>query len=125
MKKYSPILMRMALKEKSWCSIDAVIELWTPAFVNMFAVVLFISGTKLVFPDSVFTLSGAPREYWFSLAAMSMLYVCTGLVAAKADFLLYKAILYFPVYLLWKIQLYVKMAYNGLAKDWVRTTRER
>ncbi|MBI2430320.1 MAG: glycosyltransferase [Ignavibacteriales bacterium] len=123
-KKYAPELFRSAVKEMSWKKADALIDLLTPAFVNMVAVILFVIGIKYFGEYVAQMQSGIPLGGWLLLFIISISYVLIGLIAAKADPALCKAVIYFPVYLLWKLRLYGKLLITGITKEWVRTVRE-
>lgn len=123
-KKYTPVLLASAVKEWSWKKADALIDLLTPAFVNMVAVVLIVLSTKYVGENIFGVRTDISMQVWGVLFFISVLYVLIGLVAAKADFAMCKAILYFPIYLLWKIRLYSKLLLSGITKEWIRTARE-
>lgn len=123
-KKYAPILFYSAIKEFSWIKADALIELLTPAFVNMVGTVMMITGVKYFSVNFLDVHSGMLIQYWYGLLVVPVLYVCIGLIAARADRALCKALFYFPIYLLWKIQLYIKLFFTGITKEWIRTTRE-
>jgi len=124
-KKYTPLILRAILKDFSWKKVDMLIELLTPAFVNMVGFILLVMGIK--YGMFVAGVSDALEfiMLWWVLCAFSILYISAGLCAVKADLTLVKAIIYFPRYLLWKMQLYSKFIISGISKEWVRTTRER
>lgn len=122
--RYTPKLLRALLRRPSLKLFDAFVELLTPAFVNMMGVVI-----AAIIIEVLLSYAGIPNEalhikLWVGLLAICILYILVGLSASGADFLLFKATLYFPRYLLWKIQLYFKLIIKGTVKEWVRTTRE-
>lgn len=123
-KKYAPELFVSAIKEWSWKKSDAVIDLLTPAFVNMVAVVIYVMCAKFVGEQIVHVQTAVPMLVWSLLLIISIVYVLIGLAAAKADLAMCKAVLYFPLYLLWKMRLYSKLIVTGITKEWIRTARE-
>lgn len=123
-KKYAVPLFRSALRELSLKKADALIDLLTPAFVNMIGIVMFTTGIKYFGESVPMFQTGISLNAWLVLFFVAVSYVVVGLIAAKADLALCKAVVYFPVYLLWKIRLYAKLLFTGVTKEWVRTARE-
>lgn len=123
-KKYAPALFLSAIKEWSWKKADALIDLLTPAFVNMVAVVLVVLSITFISENIAYKQTDISWDVWCALLIISVLYVLVGLIAAKADIRLYRAVAYFPLYLFWKIRLYAKLFFSGITKEWIRTVRE-
>ncbi len=123
-RRYTPRLFKAVIRHPSLTLLDAFIELLTPAFVNMMGVVIAVIFIELMLPLAGIRSTALHVELWSGLLAVCVLYILIGLAASGADSLLFKATLYFPRYLLWKIQLYFKLVINGTVKEWVRTTRE-
>jgi cellulose synthase/poly-beta-1,6-N-acetylglucosamine synthase-like glycosyltransferase len=123
-KKYVPLLLKETVRKKSFKLFDAFIDVVMPPIVNMLIVVwaivavhlaLLMLGNKEVL---VFCL------LWCMAVLFGVTHIFAGMIAAKADRSLFKALLYIPQYALWKILLYLKLAIKGKPQEWVRTTRE-
>jgi cellulose synthase/poly-beta-1,6-N-acetylglucosamine synthase-like glycosyltransferase len=122
---YAGKLFWNALKNRSFKVLDALIDLLTPAFVNM-----LVLATAMGVLTLLLTLVGVHDAEpfvtpWVILEGFAAAYVIIGLLAARADMGLYKTLLYFPRYALWKMMLYVKLLVYGRPERWVRTTREQ
>ncbi len=123
-RRYVPKLLKAAIRHPSLTLADALIELLTPAFVNMMGVIIAALIIELML--SLVGVRGEILylELWSGLLLVCVCYILVGLWSSGADSLLFKATLYFPRYLLWKMKLYFKLMVNGVTKEWVRTTRE-
>lgn len=124
-RRYGVPLVREAVRKRSLRLLDACIDLVTPAFVNM----LIVSFGMLTM-TSLLSLVGVKDAQqfiipWCVVILAGMVHVLTGLVAVDADRAMYKAVLYFPRYAVWKLLLYVKLLVYGLPEEWIRTYRER
>lgn len=124
-RKYAGTLLWAGLRKRSYGMFDALIDLLTPAFVNM---IVFVT---VMFLLTILLAAIGIREaeefivLWFIAECFGVAYVFIGLVAARADVSLYKALFYFPRYALWKIVLYAKLLVYGRPDRWIRTTREQ
>ncbi len=124
LKKYSKALMLKALRKRSFVTLDVLIELITPAFVNMFAVTilaLFINAVLVVLGARWIT---GPALLWGLAVLMELFHVLAGLAAARADRNAYLALASLPRYAIWKVGLYIKTGLKGDDKSWVRTARQ-
>lgn len=122
-RRYAGKLFRTSIREKSFRYFDALLDLISPPLVNtMFFVIVMISLNSLFW----FLQWSSPFFVWVWLiiAAMGLLHLFTGLIAAGADRDIYKSILYIPVYMLWKVKLYIKTIFVGRESKWIRTPRE-
>lgn len=122
-KKYAPKLILKFFKTGSPRYLDACIDLITPPLVNTLLVVLFMVALNLVLwltalvPVSMVWI-------WMGIVLMGILHLLVGLYAAGADRGIYKSLLYIPIYVFWKIKLYVKAFVTSNDGKWVRTKRE-
>ncbi|MDE3056863.1 MAG: glycosyltransferase family 2 protein [Bacteroidota bacterium] len=123
-RRYVPKLLNAVIRHPSLKLVDALIELLTPAFVNMMGIIIAATVVELLLPLAGIRGETVHVGLWVGLLAVCVLYILIGLAASGADALLFKATLYFPRYLFWKIRLYFKLLVNGVVKEWVRTTRE-
>ncbi len=118
-----PLLKRVVTRF-SFVSLDALIDLVTPPFVNLFfSIIAFGAATGLLVLLRMKDL--LPFLYlWGIVSALALVHVFAGLIAVRAKSSLYKALLYVPRYAMWKIALYAKIFRRGRGDQWVRTTRE-
>ncbi|HTR81295.1 MAG TPA: glycosyltransferase family 2 protein [Bacteroidota bacterium] len=124
LRKYVPLLFKAILYRPSWQLADALIDLLTPAFVNIVGLILAVLVVKLLLLSAGVPDAMAYFNFWCLLLTLCGIYVFGGLIAADADVFLFKATLYLPRYIFWKINLYAKLLLKGVTKDWIRTTRE-
>jgi 1,2-diacylglycerol 3-beta-glucosyltransferase len=122
-RRYAGPLLKTAITRRSVASLDALIDLVTPAFVNMMAVSLFFTLLTVVLP-----MDGTPMVGWIGWAwkiavLCGMVHVLAGLIAAK-DKSLVLTLVAIPRYVTWKILLYIKLAGKKRSQEWIRTTRE-
>lgn len=122
-KRYSGPLLLSGLSKLSFSSIDAFIDLVTPAFVNMMA--LSVAFTCLSLAAAI---AGVPSALtyaalWTVAVLSGMVHLGAGLAAAR-DRSLVLTLMAVPRYVAWKIMLYLKLAGTKSSNEWVRTTRE-
>jgi 1,2-diacylglycerol 3-beta-glucosyltransferase len=123
-RKYTTPLFRQAVTARQWKYFDALVDLVTPPFVNMMALMCLLFAVCFgIWLFEIHDTSGFFKWYIvvFGLAAI---HVFAGLKAANADRSMYRAAFYIPQYIVWKLNFYLKLARSGLTKEWVRTTRE-
>ncbi|TNJ37001.1 glycosyltransferase family 2 protein [Prosthecochloris vibrioformis] len=82
-------------------------------------VLLFIPGTIAGILLGKFWV-WVSASYWM----ITLLYLIAGQIQRKAPLATWLSLFAAPVYVLWKIPIYLKMAVGKQRKDWVRTTRE-
>lgn len=122
-RKYSPLFLKGAIRKRSLKFFDALVDLLTPPFVNTFLLVLIM----IVINGLLAYFNLIQERYliiWVSLAIIGLLHLFVGLFVAKADKNLYKSLFYVPIYILWKIKVYIKAFFIGREETWVRTTRD-
>ncbi len=123
-RKFTVPLLRAALRQHSLKPLDAVVDLLTPPFVNLYGFIV-----ALVILHALVLAVGYPvwpfLAAWIIVCAAATAHVLIGLPAARADAGLYRAFMYIPRYALWKISLYVRMLRRHAGGEWIRTTRDR
>jgi cellulose synthase/poly-beta-1,6-N-acetylglucosamine synthase-like glycosyltransferase len=124
-KKYAPQLLKKVFLRGSFRSLDALIDLVMPPFVNLFGVVIGMAVINTFCALLGLEAARTILPFWILAIIAGILHVFVGLAAAKADADLYKTLFFIPRYAFWKILLYLKMALRGSTKEWVRTTREQ
>jgi cellulose synthase/poly-beta-1,6-N-acetylglucosamine synthase-like glycosyltransferase len=116
-------LLSNALTRGSFRLLDAFIDLVTPPLVMLMAIVVTILLATIVLA----TVGLIPEMFvylWGAVLLLGILHMFIGLLAAKADASLYRALLYIPRYALWKAALMLKLVKQDKTTEWIRTTRE-
>jgi len=116
-------LISAAIRKRSLVAFDMLLELITPAFVN-----LFVFTTSMFFLNIISILLGAT---WLGtvpllfgiVIILEIFHVLGGLAVAGADRETYLVLIKTPRYAIWKVKLYIKTLINGDDKDWLRTER--
>lgn len=123
-RKYTGRLLREAIKHRSLMIADMLIDLVTPAFVNMFVVTT--AGLVVNFVAILLGANwlGYVAALWGIALLLEFFHVIAGLLVARADRGAYLALLNFPRFAIWKGVIYVKTLLGGDDKGWVRTERE-
>ncbi len=122
-RKYARQFLRETIRKRSLKYFDVLIDLVTPPFVNMLLIVLFMIAVNQLLWYFGF-ISVDFLILWSGLALVGLLQLFAGLLIAKADKDLYKSLFYIPVYILWKIKVYLKTLFIGRERTWIRTTRD-
>jgi cellulose synthase/poly-beta-1,6-N-acetylglucosamine synthase-like glycosyltransferase len=124
-RRHAGKLLKVGVKKPSYKAIDALIDLVTPPFVNLFLVVVALFIVSCI--QWIVKIENSVHLIFLSivLAGLGIFHVIVGLYAVKADRLLYKSLLYIPRYSIWKMLFYVKLVLKNSSNEWIRTTREQ
>jgi hypothetical protein len=91
-----------------------------------FTLLVLLDVVALILSSIAHWLAGA-REWPTLLLAASLIFTCVGLALAWASggsrFVSLSGLARVPLYLLWKLPLYLGFARRGAPKEWVRTGR--
>ncbi len=122
-RRFAPLLIREAFRQRSLALIDSLIDLVTPAVMNMLLVACFMAVLSfllgLIGLDHMHFLAIC----WLLVISAALLHMVIG-VARGDDPDLMRLIYYVPRYALWKLALYTRLASSKPTQEWVRTTRE-
>lgn len=126
-KNYTWTLLSAAIRKRSLVIFDMLMDLITPAFVNLF--VLTVAGL-LVNAAGTVVLEAPSALLWmmpayFGALLLETFHVVGGLKVANADRGAYRTLMSTPKYALWKFKLYIRTIIKGDDKLWLRTERER
>ncbi|MCX7791082.1 MAG: glycosyltransferase family 2 protein [Chloroflexaceae bacterium] len=114
---YVPDLLRAALRERSLLHFDAAMELLIPPF----GVVAGLSALSLALSI------GSANPIALGLSGFAILaqglYLATGLLLARAPPVVYRALLFAPVFIVWKLCLYARLLLGVRPAGWIRTAR--
>jgi len=124
-RQYGPKLLGESIRRASFLPFDAFVELVTPAFVNLFGAAVLVFLLNFIIWECGGEFVQLYILWWALVVICGILHVLLGLVAARADRLLYRAFFHIPRYALWKILLYTRLFKNKQTQEWVRTTRDQ
>ena len=124
-RRYAPRLLVEGLRHASPGMLDALLDLVTPALVNMIAVALVMTAISVVLGVAVIPGLLTFGWIWAGIACAGVAHMGVGLYAARADVSLYRSLLHIPRYVLWKLFLYARLTFRRKnSGEWIRTTRE-
>ncbi len=122
--KYTKPLILEAFRKRSIMILDMLVELVTPAFLNIFLLTLIMTGVNmgalLIGASWLFPIAAI----WTVALLLEIFHVLGGLKAARADRGTYLVLMKLPKYAAWKLGLYFKTWLRGDEKQWVRTARD-
>ncbi len=136
-RRYVPALLREARSAASrkeygraYLLIDAVMEHIIPPFslltgfigLGLFAALLMFLLTLNISPLTD-TLGLVNLILGSAIVLGQMIYIFYGLYLVKAPKKIYKALLYAPAFMVWKIWLYIRIMLGRGEDEWVRTAR--
>lgn len=116
-RRYVPGLLRAAVARRSFLLFDAAVEQLIPPFSLVAAASVGCLLAALALGNPAATLLAA------LLIGGQVVYVFAGLLLARASGKLYRALLFTPIFVLWKIWLYARVLGGRDAQRWVRTAR--
>jgi cellulose synthase/poly-beta-1,6-N-acetylglucosamine synthase-like glycosyltransferase len=122
-RKYARALFVQAVKQRSVVVLDGLIDLLTPALVNL----MIVSLTLLVLDIVLWQLgvaSAVPAAIWATVFAAGIGHVVLGAIAAGQRDGMIRLFRHVPRYVFWKLGLYARMATSAGTDEWVRTARE-
>lgn len=117
-------LLSAAFLRRSYKYFDRLIDLITPALVNLLIISLGMVMVNLVLSFIGVTDLGVFLLLWGVISVAGFAHMILGLVASRADRSTYAALLYLPKYVLWKMSFLGKLFRTARSNEWVRTTRE-
>ena len=122
-RSYSPKFLYKSISKWSFAYFDVFVELITPPFVNMMLMISIFFSAGFI----LWLLALLPTVHllmWGLLLTMGFCYLFIGLFAGGADISLYKSIIKIPLYVVWKLKVYVRALINGKEGNWIRTIRD-
>lgn len=122
----APRLLAESLKRRSRILLDRAMEIICPPFAEMFALPLLLLIASLV-AAGIFHWQWAIRFAcaWAIILALQAGYLVGGMFVARVPVSVALSLLYAPVYIIWKLGVYVIMAVNRSAGGWKRTERHQ
>ncbi len=123
-KRYFFPLLTTTLKSRSYKYFDRLIDLVTPALVNLLIVSLGMFVMSVALDAIGVSGMGVFIILWGTVSIAGFAHLFIGLKASNADRSTYAALLHLPLYVLWKVSLLGKLFRTARSSDWIRTTRE-
>ena len=116
-RRFVPRLLRTALRRQSFLLFDAAVEQLIPPFAVLCGLTMLALALALL----------AAHQLALGLGLCALMaqigYVATGLILTRAPGTVYRALLFAPLFLVWKIWLYVRILLGLKPVRWIRTAR--
>lgn len=120
-----PPLLRRAVTKADFVAFDRAFDLLIPPLallaIGLVIPTLLNLGLWLWLGGAL----GATLIGWFGLLLGMALFVFGGLLVARAPRYAYLALLFAPLYIIWKMRIYAKMLFRRIPQEWVRTPRAK
>ncbi|NWF79384.1 MAG: glycosyltransferase family 2 protein [Chloroflexi bacterium] len=116
-RRFVPQLLCSALRQRRFLLFDAAVEQLIPPFAVLSALTLLALALALLAAHQLALGLGL-----FALTAQ-IVYVATGLILVRAPGTVYRALLFTPLFLVWKIWLYIRILLGLKPARWIRTAR--
>jgi 1,2-diacylglycerol 3-beta-glucosyltransferase len=116
-RQYVPRLLRASLARHSYLLLDAAVEQIIPPFSLVAAASLLLLIGALALQSMPATLLGV------FLVVGQAVYILAGLGLSGAPRKVYQALLYAPIFIVWKVWLYLRVLIGLDRKGWIRTAR--
>jgi cellulose synthase/poly-beta-1,6-N-acetylglucosamine synthase-like glycosyltransferase len=117
--RFVPQLLRESVQQRKFVLFDAAVEQIIPPF----SVLVGAGGACLLAALALRSRQGIALATAIILG--QAVYVFTGLALARAPWSLYRALLFTPGFVAWKLWLYVRLVLGIKPRSWVRTTRNQ
>ena len=118
MVRYSLHLFLTGVRTRNWSMLNAAFEMTIPPFSLAFAAAFAALGLGLLVSAPIAAGLGA-----ISVCAQ-LLYTLRGLAIMPVQSpRIYLALVYAPLFILWKARIYLGLALGNRSREWVRTPR--
>lgn len=117
LRKYVPQLLYLGIKRRSFLLLDAAIEQLTPPFSILPAL------SFLCFVLSFALQSNIGLSIAIALIVCQSIHIFVSLVVARVPRKVYQYLLYAPIFIVWKVLLYLRTLSGYEKQNWIRTTR--
>lgn len=119
-RKFAAQLLKLFLQKRDLALLDQAIELLLPPFTFLAVLSVVIAGVQWLWPAAQPLFPLAPA---LLMAATWIAFPFIGLTIDKAPLSLYKALLYSPFYVAWRLWAGLRARLLGQQVRWVRTPR--
>ncbi len=139
-RKYLPVLLQSTVRSlfkrdmrRAYCFLDAALEHLIPPFSILFggACLLFLADLVCLLAVGVFPGSMPAGLAWTNawvgvfLVGGQIIYLLSGLKMANAPEIVYRQLLFAPLFMVRKVGQYAKIMAGRKPDDWVKTTRNK
>jgi cellulose synthase/poly-beta-1,6-N-acetylglucosamine synthase-like glycosyltransferase len=114
---YIPLLLREALIRRSFLLFDAAVEQLIPPFSIIAAISVMSLTVALALRDGVGIVLAA------LMLIGQVIYILAGVSLARVPRHVSRALLYAPVFIVWKFWIYGRVLIDRQQNSWIRTTR--
>jgi len=114
---YVPRLLRAALAKRSFLLFDSAVEQIIPPFS------ILAAASVLCLLAALALQSGAGVALGILLVTGQAIYTFAALLLARVPIRVYQALLLAPVFVVWKVWLYLRVSLGLERKGWIRTAR--
>jgi hypothetical protein len=114
---YVPRLLREGLRKRDFTLVDAAVEQIIPPFS------LVTAGSIVCLPIALLLRNTTATIAAIGLIVGQIVYILSGLRLAGTPPDVYRALLFAPFFVVWKLVLYVRVALGLNDKGWIRTAR--
>jgi cellulose synthase/poly-beta-1,6-N-acetylglucosamine synthase-like glycosyltransferase len=123
-KRDIPVMLKLALKKRSFVSFDRAFDLVIPPLVLLAFSVIAVNLVNLL----LWLFIHHNWQTWNALLSLALLggmlfYVVGGLLIARVPFKTFIMLSFVPVYLVWKLRFYLMLLVKRVPTEWVRTPR--
>lgn len=117
MRRYGSSLVCEAFRRRSFVTLETAADLLLPPLS-------VVAGTAVACLLGA-VIAGTPFLTAWALVIVTAIavHVLCGLILARAPMTLYRALVFAPVLVLWKLALWVRLVFGRRPETWVRTTR--
>lgn len=121
MRAYVPQLLQIAFRQRRFPALDAAMEQLIPPTAVLTSMIVTCTLTGI----GLGLLGARWGAAWLGLALLAgeAIYLMTGLVLAQAPARVWLALAYTPIFLAWKVMLYLGVLAGRDQEGWVRTER--
>lgn len=121
-----PPLLKRTISKKDWVAFDRAFDLLIPPLALLAIGLLSLTGLSAL----LWLLTRSKKLYvmlwaWVSSLFGLAVFVFGGLAVARVPLKSYLALLFAPFYIVWKLQIYVRMFLGRTPQQWVRTVRSK
>lgn len=121
-----PPLLKRALSKRDWVAFDRAFDLIIPPLALLALCLMTLTAFSAVIwfwfrSKNLFVVMWA----WISSLIGLVVFVFGGLAVARVSLKSYLALFFAPFYVLWKLQIYVRMLFGRTPQQWVRTVRSK
>jgi len=116
-RRFAPALLGRFLRGGGPSFLDAFMELFTPPLSQL------VMGQLLLLVAALFILPGSAVVWGAGLLGI-VIYVLSGLILGRAPFFVWRSLFCAPLFILWKIPVFLRSVLKRGGDTWERTERQ-